>query len=135
MRAFVAFLFVAGGIVATESLAEDLIHLPAGTVTNGSQGTGPIAQSLWQSGTTHREVFSSDEYGSCGCSEDGNCACHGSYKYPVPPQYDYFWPGIYGQQPMTHNVSPWRYPDLNPIPEYWKLDPTEDNSPYSGYRY
>ena len=36
---------------------------------------------------------------------------------------------------MTQYVSPWRYPDLNPIPDSWKVDPTQDKSPYSGYRY
>jgi hypothetical protein len=76
--------------------------------------------------------------GCCGCGtgcDSGNCACHGSYKYPVPSQYTYFWPGIYSQQTMTQYVSPWRYPDLNPIPEHWKTDPTDDTNPYAGYRY
>jgi hypothetical protein len=41
-----------------------------------------------------------------------NCYCGGSYKYPVPPRYTYFWPGIYSQQTMTAHVSPWRYPGL-----------------------
>lgn len=47
---------------------------------------------------------------SFGCF---NCACQGSYKYPVPPQSTYFWPGMYSQQAMTAYVSPYRFPPLN----------------------
>jgi hypothetical protein len=43
-----------------------------------------------------------------------NCRCRGSYKFPVPPLYTYFWPGIYSQKTMTAYVSPWRYPPLAP---------------------
>ncbi len=72
----------------------------------------------------------------CGGRDAGdNCACHGSYKYPVPSQSTFFWPGIYSSDTMTQYISPLRYPGLKPIPEYWKLDPTDDTSPYSGYRY
>lgn len=35
-----------------------------------------------------------------------NCKVNGSYKYPVPRQYTYFWPGIYSQKRMTDYVSP-----------------------------
>jgi hypothetical protein len=50
----------------------------------------------------------------CGPEAVGcfNCCCRGSYKFPVPPQYTYFWPGIYSQKTMTAGVSPWRYPPL-----------------------
>lgn len=41
-----------------------------------------------------------------------NCQCRGSYKYPVPPQYTYFWPGMYSQRTMTEHISPWRFPPL-----------------------
>jgi len=41
-----------------------------------------------------------------------NCACRGSYKFPVPPQYTYHWPGLYSQQAMTSYQSPYRYPLL-----------------------
>jgi hypothetical protein len=41
-----------------------------------------------------------------GCSVGQfNCQCRGSYKYPVPPQYTYHWPGIYSQQTMTGNAN------------------------------
>ncbi|MBN2477246.1 MAG: hypothetical protein JXB62_21745 [Pirellulales bacterium] len=43
---------------------------------------------------------------------DFNCNCRGSYKFPVPPQYTYHWPGIYSQQSMTEYTSPWRFPAL-----------------------
>lgn len=43
-----------------------------------------------------------------------NCGCSGSYKFPVPPQYTYHWPGIYSQQLMTEYASPWRFPPLKP---------------------
>lgn len=45
-----------------------------------------------------------------------NCCCRGSYKYPVPPQSTYFWPGIYAERTMTQYVSPYRYPPLRPLP-------------------
>ena len=50
----------------------------------------------------------------CGCETVGcfNCCCKGSYKFPVPPQYTYFWPGIYSQKTMTGCLSPWRYVPL-----------------------
>lgn len=41
-----------------------------------------------------------------------NCTCRGSYKFPVPPQYTYHWPGLYSQQLMTAYNSPYRYPAL-----------------------
>ncbi|MGQ9562195.1 MAG: hypothetical protein ACUVQH_00125 [Thermogutta sp.] len=41
-----------------------------------------------------------------------NCSCRGSYKFPVPPQYTYHWPGVYSQQAMTSYQSPYRYPLL-----------------------
>jgi hypothetical protein len=43
-----------------------------------------------------------------------NCQCRGSYKFPVPPQYTYHWPGMYAQQTMTEHNSPYRFPPLNP---------------------
>lgn len=45
-----------------------------------------------------------------------NCTCRGSYKFPVPQQYTYHWPGMYAQQTMTEYVSPWRYEVLTPNP-------------------
>ena len=53
----------------------------------------------------------------CGSPIDGldrfaNCACNGSYNYPVPPLYTYHWPGMYKQVRMTDYHSPWRFPPL-----------------------
>jgi hypothetical protein len=53
----------------------------------------------------------------CGSGIDGldrfaNCACNGSYNYPVPPLYTYHWPGMYKQVRMTDYHSPWRFPPL-----------------------
>ena len=45
---------------------------------------------------------------------DFNCGCRGSYKFPVPSQYTYHWPGLYAQQTMTEYTSPWRFPGLEP---------------------
>ena len=41
-----------------------------------------------------------------------NCRCRGSYKFPVPPQYTYHWPGMYAQQCVGAYRSPWRFPSL-----------------------
>ncbi|MBN2577863.1 MAG: hypothetical protein JXB10_02645 [Pirellulales bacterium] len=41
-----------------------------------------------------------------------NCWCNGSYKYPVPPQSTYLWPGIYSQQTITSPCRPCFYPPL-----------------------
>ncbi len=61
---------------------------------------------------------------TCGCSESRhhhvslaenlsattcfNCRTNGSYKFPVPRQYTYFWPGIYSQKTMTEYIAPYR---------------------------
>jgi len=55
-----------------------------------------------------------------------NCSCRGSYKYPVFPQYTYFWPGMYSQQTMTEYNSPYRFPPLKlPPPEYLRPEAKE----------
>jgi hypothetical protein len=53
-------------------------------------------------------------FGSFSCF---NCNCKGSYKFPVPPQYTYHWPGMYSQQTMLEHVSPYRFPPLNLPPD------------------
>ncbi len=45
------------------------------------------------------------------------CACKGSYKFPVPPQYTYHWPGMYSQQTMSQYNSPYRFPMLLKSPD------------------
>ncbi len=133
MRVLVVFLFVAGGIVfaAGESSAQGLVSAPERMEADGSSGVGSLRPCFGCRGHGFARSCGCD----CGCGEDGNCACQGSYKYPVPSQYTYFWPGIYSQKTMTQYVSPWRYPDLNPIPEHWKTEATDKENPYSGLRY
>jgi hypothetical protein len=147
MRAFIALLFVAGGTIlaANECSAQYAELIPTPPASDGPAGMAPLVHRISGCGNISSgnaaapgpvvNSYGGAYGGTCGCGDDGNCACHGSYKYPVPSQYTYFWPGIYSQRAMTQYISPWRYPDLNPIPEYWKLDPTEDRSAYSGYRY
>ncbi|HOA50705.1 MAG: hypothetical protein WBH86_11250 [Thermogutta sp.] len=54
-----------------------------------------------------------------------NCSCRGSYKFPVPPQYTYHWPGLYSQQLMTSYQSPYRYPLLK-LPPWMEKRPNAD---------
>lgn len=57
-----------------------------------------------------------------------NCACRGSYKFPVPPQYTYHWPGMYSQSWMTAYNSPYRYPALK-LPS-WMTDIGSEAAPF-----
>jgi hypothetical protein len=53
-----------------------------------------------------------------GLDRSFNCGCVGSYKFPVPPQNTYFWPGsLYSMELMTNYHSPWRFPPLKPYTE------------------
>jgi hypothetical protein len=135
MRAFVAFLFVAAGMAIATSMssAQGFVPPHEQIEADPSAAGGPTGPCFGPGGGLFGRCGGCG--GCCSGGDDVPCACHGSYKYPVPPQYTYFWPGIYGQRTMTQYVSPWRYPDLNPSPEAWKVDPSEDKSPYSGYRY
>lgn len=49
-----------------------------------------------------------------GTDPNFNCGCNGSYKYPVPPLYTYFWRGMYSHQLMTDYHIPYRFPPLRP---------------------
>src|SRR5208282_6331339 len=131
MRVFVVFFFMAGGIVAATgaSSAQETVPAPPPHIDGGvSYEAGGPGGRIFHGGLLHHGYETGGVTSDCGC-ENGNCACHGSYKYPVPSQYSYSWPGIYSQQRMTQYISPWRYPDLNPIPERWKLDTRDDQSP------
>jgi hypothetical protein len=55
-----------------------------------------------------------------------NCGCNGSYKFPVPPLYTYFWPGMYSQELMTDYHYPKRFPPLKPYTE--EPDPVRTTS-------
>lgn len=37
-----------------------------------------------------------------------NCKYHGSYNHPVPPQFTYFWPGLYKQKSIADYQSVYR---------------------------
>lgn len=52
-----------------------------------------------------------------------NCGCSGSYKFPVPPQYTYHWPGLYSQRLMTDYHSPWRFPPIKPYSDEPAAEP------------
>lgn len=58
-----------------------------------------------------------------------NCGCSGSYKFPVPPQYTYHWPGMYSQSLMTDYHSPWRFPPLRPYVDDPRAEPANDEPP------
>ena len=74
--------------------------------------------------------------GGCGCGICGrhrariaaagyfNCSCRGSYKFPVPPQYTYHWPGMYSQRFVTDYTSPYRFPPLE-IPKFIPQEKSE----------
>jgi hypothetical protein len=63
-----------------------------------------------------------------------NCTCKGSYKFPVFPQYTYFWPGMYSQPWMTQYQDPYRFPPLN-LPEGYAAKPSPAaESPLAGDR-
>jgi hypothetical protein len=54
-----------------------------------------------------------------------NCGCNGSYKFPVPPLYTYFWPGLHSQQLMTDYHYPKRFPPLKPYTD--EPDPVRES--------
>ena len=84
--------------------------------------TGPGSEYIVPEGMDPSSVYvmPCDE---CGCNECAapahnglranlsatacfNCRTNGSYKFPVPRQYTYFWPGIYSQKTMTEYIAP-----------------------------
>lgn len=46
-----------------------------------------------------------------------NCACKGSYHYPVPPLNTSHWIGLYSQHLPTDYRSLWRFPPIKPYRE------------------
>jgi hypothetical protein len=70
-----------------------------------------------------------------GLDRGFNCGCTGSYKFPVPPQYTYFWPGsVYSLDLMTNYHSPWRFPPLKPYTEETLAPAGADVLPENGLR-
>ena len=103
-------------VFATLGFAQDKI------VGNTVLATSPGTEYIVSEGMDPSSVYVTpcDE---CGCSDccsptfNGlranlsatacfNCRTNGSYKFPVPRQYTYFWPGIYSQKTMTEYVAP-----------------------------
>ena len=136
MRVFVSFV-VSMAVIAVSAGRVSGDEILGVSVPNATENAPfpPETEQFVPGAVCHRGCLRCLCCGLHGSYCDGSCGCHGSYKYPVPSQYTYFWPGIYSQPTMTQYVSPWRYPDLKPIPEYWKFETPTDNSPYSGYRY
>lgn len=46
-----------------------------------------------------------------------NCACKGSYHFPVPPLYTSHWVGLYSRHLPTDYRSLWRFPPIKPYRE------------------
>jgi hypothetical protein len=146
-RAYVLIgLMVLVGLGAGLAMAEDRGRVA--THPAGMYGVGPVEEGF---GTAEAVDCGCSEcqaqggcneggWPGCGCSKCGayrasmaqfNCACRGSYKFPVPPQYTYHWPGMYSQRTMTEYNSPWRFPALEiPAEEAQRLsDLPDDDSP------
>ena len=106
---------------ASFGLAQD--NAAGNTVLTTTPPPVPGTEYVVQDGMPYGPVYSAP-CGECGCCECGssagshglkanlsetacfNCRTNGSYKYPVPRQYTYFWPGIYSQKTMTEYVAP-----------------------------
>ena len=140
MRQFTfGLIFFLNGSLSLQSLcAGDLETMPRVTYESNGGSSGPACPLGFRGyhGPGLMDSIGNFPCATCGCgsgAEGGSCACHGSYKFPVPSQYTYHWAGIYSQQTMTQYVSPYRYPGLNPIPAAW-LTQKVDPSTYSTYK-
>lgn len=103
-------------VFATLGFAQDKI------VGNTVLSTNPGMEYIISDGMAPSPVYVTpcSECGCCDCSTPShnglranlsatacfNCRTNGSYKFPVPRQYTYFWPGIYSQKTMTEYVAP-----------------------------
>lgn len=111
-----------GQIVAVSEPVSQVVHT-ASNRRSSEHVSLPVGESCADCCETDVEACPGAACGDCGhcqrrrvIDETGwfNCGCSGSYKFPVPPQYTYHWPGMYSQQLMTEYVSPWRFPPLKP---------------------
>lgn len=121
---------VVGGLVGT-CPAQEIIHLQGSPVV----GVMPSHQVAVPGGHSHgcaTCVVTGDICPTCGrddkCHDlivvpttlmahvgNFNLGCRGSYKFPVPPQYTYHWPGMYSQRCVSEYRSPWRVPPGMPL--------------------
>ena len=137
MAALVASLSFAGSALADElSSGTMLSDYTLGNTSmggcnscGGGQRCGHLGHKLHRNGCGHHRGPRYE-----GRDPGFNCGCQGSYKFPVPPQYTYFWPGsVYSQQLMTNYHSPWRFPPLKPYTDE-KLEPAPIDAPADGLR-
>lgn len=116
LAAIVATLGLAASAMAAENYQE-MTDYSAGACDTCGHGGGRHGCRLHRGG-----------HGGCGhfgnrnryegLDRSFNCGCVGSYKFPVPPQNTYFWPGsVYSMELMTNYHSPWRFPPLKPYTE------------------
>ncbi|MGA2033417.1 MAG: hypothetical protein ABSG68_14270 [Thermoguttaceae bacterium] len=113
MRSAVLFLLLTGTIAAAAQQARGQEPFPGyvGMTNDGAAWAGPV----WGPYATYGGAQSNS--GWPGTVGEFNCCCRGSYKYPVPPQYTYHWPGIYSQQTMTAAIDHGPFPPLLPAPQ------------------
>ncbi len=105
--------------------------MPAGEALVTDGGTGACDDPCAQACRDRRCLYCKalDKWASYGAF---NCSCRGSYKFPVPPQYTYHWPGMYSQQTITEYASPYRFPPLKDPPvEKAEVQPDQDAGPPS----
>lgn len=117
MAALVASLSFAGGALAEELASHSISNYTLDSGCN-TCGHGHLGHKFGRHGCGHHHRAPIE-----GADRGFNCGCQGSYKFPVPPQYTYFWPGsVYSQNLMTDYHSPWRFPPLKPYTEE-RLEP------------
>ncbi len=118
-------------VICTTVAAADLRGGPSGCA-QGIQQPGAVVDGCGCSGAVEcgsscSSCDSTYGAGGCGTCRCGiccrhrariasygyfNCSCRGSYKFPVPPQSTYHWPGMYSQKYITEYTSPYRFPPL-----------------------
>ena len=130
LAALTASISFAGGALADELSSGGMISdytLSGGCDSCGGGRCGHLCHKLGGHGCGHHRGPKYE-----GRDRGFNCGCQGSYKFPVPPQYTYFWPGsVYSQNLMTDYHSPWRFPPLKPYTEE-RLEPSPVVLPFNG---
>ena len=138
-RAYVliAMLTVVGLGAGLAMAGDNIMGTNRGTVVVGQ----PVSQEMGSAQVSDCGCDAAAVDGECGCPQCVrrrhqeyllsigyfNCKCRGSYKFPVPPQYTYHWPGMYSQPNMSMYNSPWRFPALEiPADEAQRLEDLSD---------
>jgi len=106
-------LLVAGGLASAGEAGGKISHQKAGSVQKGGHGC-----SICGGGLFGGNGLFGGRGGAGGMAGrfagNYNCSCNGTYKWPVPPLYTYFWPGMHSHQLMTDYHTPWRFPPIKP---------------------